>query len=77
MAAYDALPPRNLGGNDRLASVLGLVGKSLEEIEEIVIEATIQAEAGSLPRAAAVLGVSPSTLYRKRAAWARRGGGGG
>lgn len=49
-----------------------LVGKTLEEIEELVVEATIQAEGGSIPRAARVLGVSPSTIYRKREAWARR-----
>lgn len=73
ITAYRAQPARK-SADYRLAR---LVGKSLEEIEEIVIDATIRAEAGSLPRAAAVLGVSPSTLYRKRAAWARRGAGDG
>ena len=47
----------------------GLVGRTLAEIEQIVIEATIAAEGGSVPRAARVLGVSPSTLYRKRESW--------
>lgn len=48
-----------------------LVGKTLAEIERTVIEATIAAEDGSVPRAARVLDVSPSTLYRKREAWAK------
>lgn len=48
-----------------------LVGLPLGEIERQVIEATIRAEGGSVPRAARVLGVSPSTLYRKREAWLR------
>ncbi len=51
-----------------------LVGKTLAEIERIVIEATIAAENGSVPRAARVLDVSPSTLYRKREAWAKQPG---
>ncbi|MGC9420445.1 MAG: sigma-54-dependent transcriptional regulator, partial [Rhodovulum sp.] len=49
-----------------------LVGRTLAEIEQLVIEATIAREGGSLPRAARVLDVSPSTLYRKREAWARK-----
>ncbi len=47
----------------------GLIGRPLAEIERMVIEATLAREGGSVPRAAAVLGVSPSTLYRKLAAW--------
>ena len=63
--AEDAPPPApDLGGTS-------LVGKTLAEIERLVIEATIRAEGGSLPRASRVLGVSPSTLYRKREAWFR------
>jgi len=49
-----------------------LIGRSLAEIEQIVIEETIAREGGSLPRAARVLDVSPSTLYRKREAWAKQ-----
>ena len=52
-------------------AVKGLIGRTLAEIEQIVIEATITAEDGSVPRAAKVLGVSPSTLYRKRETWQR------
>jgi DNA-binding NtrC family response regulator len=50
-----------------------LVGRSLSEVEEIIIEETIRQQKGSVPRAARVLDVSPSTLYRKREAWAKRG----
>ncbi|HDR29067.1 sigma-54-dependent transcriptional regulator [Rhodovulum sp.] len=49
-----------------------LIGRTLAEIEQIVIEETIAREGGSLPRAARVLDVSPSTLYRKREAWGRK-----
>lgn len=49
-----------------------LIGQSLNDIERLVIERTIEAEGGSLPRAALVLGVSPSTLYRKRDSWQGR-----
>jgi DNA-binding NtrC family response regulator len=47
-----------------------LVGKRLADVERAVIEATIAAEGGSVPRAAKVLDVSPSTIYRKREGWA-------
>jgi two-component system repressor protein LuxO len=46
-----------------------LVGRTLAEIEQVMIEATIAHFGGSVPRAARVLDVSPSTLYRKREAW--------
>jgi two-component system repressor protein LuxO len=46
-----------------------LVGLTLAEIERVVIEATIARCGGSVPRAARVLDVSPSTLYRKREGW--------
>lgn len=49
-----------------------LVGMTLDEIEQAVIEATIRAEGGSVPRAARVLDISPSTIYRKREAWAKK-----
>jgi len=44
-------------------------GLSLAAIERIAIEAAIARCQGSIPEAARVLGVSPSTLYRKRATW--------
>jgi len=54
------------------AAAAVFVGMCLSEIERAVIEATIRAHDGSLPRAAQVLGLSPSTLYRKRARWTDR-----
>ena len=51
-----------------------LVGRTLAEIERIVIEATVARSGGSVPKAARVLDVSASTLYRKRDAWRGSGG---
>ncbi|MHC0054553.1 sigma-54-dependent transcriptional regulator [Actibacterium sp. D379-3] len=51
----------------------GLLGKTLAEIEQMVIEETIVRHGGSVPKAARVLDVSPSTLYRKREAWSKSG----
>lgn len=70
-----AAGPGELDGSAGLggpAGLDGLVGKTLAEIERAAIEATILAEDGSVPRAAKVLGVAPSTLYRKREAWTKR-----
>ncbi|GAB5459838.1 MAG: sigma-54 dependent transcriptional regulator [Henriciella sp.] len=39
-------------------------------IEQEIVEALIELKGGSVPKAAAVLSISPSTLYRKREAWA-------
>jgi hypothetical protein len=64
-------PGREAGvGDEHATAADAFVGMSLAEVERIVIEATIRASGGSLPKAARVLGVSPSTLYRKRARWA-------
>ena len=46
-----------------------LDGLTLDEIERIAIECAVEREKGSLPAAARSLGVSPSTLYRKRERW--------
>jgi two-component system, repressor protein LuxO len=48
-----------------------LLGLPLAEVERQIIEATIEMHAGSVPRAARVLDVSPSTLYRKLELWAK------
>jgi two-component system repressor protein LuxO len=48
--------------------------RPLAEVEREAIEAAIRLCAGNVPKAAAFLGVSPSTLYRKREAWTRRRG---
>ena len=48
--------------------------RPLAEIEREAIEEAIHLCGGNIPKAAAFLGVSPSTLYRKREAWAGRRG---
>lgn len=58
---------------DPAGAIGPLLGQTLSEIERQVIEATIRAQGGSVPRAARVLDVSPSTLYRKREAWTQEG----
>jgi len=50
----------------------GLIGRPLAEIERVVIEETIARHGGSVPKAARVLDVSPSTLYRKLEGWRRK-----
>lgn len=49
--------------------VEALVGKPLAEIERLVIEATLRRFDGSVPKAARVLDLAPSTLYRKIEGW--------
>ncbi len=44
-------------------------GWTLARIERMAIEAAIRRNDGSVPQAARELGVSPSTLYRKRQQW--------
>ncbi len=51
--------------------VEGLLGRSLAEVERIVVTATLVRYGGSVPKAARVLDVSPSTLYRKLEGWAK------
>ena len=53
------------------ARVAPLVGETLADVEKTFIEATIDKFGGSIPRAARALDLSPSTLYRKREAWAK------
>lgn len=43
--------------------------RPLADIEREIVEQVIQLKGGSLPKAAAALALSPSTLYRKREAW--------
>ena len=49
----------------------GLLGKPLAEVERIIVTATLARHGGSVPKAARVLDLSPSTLYRKLEAWAK------
>ena len=44
--------------------------RPLAELEREAIERALRATGGNVPRAAAALGISPSTLYRKRTGWA-------
>ncbi len=46
-----------------------LIGRPLAEIERLLIEATLDRCNGSVPKAARMLDLSPSTLYRKIEAW--------
>jgi DNA-binding NtrC family response regulator len=46
------------------------LGQAFDTLERQLIEATIEACGGSLPKTARVLQVSPSTLYRKKEIWA-------
>lgn len=55
------------GGSASLAEMMR--GLTLDEIERIAVEAAVADAGGSLPAAARALGVSPSTLYRKRERW--------
>ncbi|MGB3279788.1 MAG: sigma-54 dependent transcriptional regulator, partial [Pseudorhodobacter sp.] len=48
-----------------------LLGLPLAEAERKIIEATIDMHGGSVPRAARVLDVSPSTIYRKLEQWGK------
>jgi two-component system, repressor protein LuxO len=55
----------------KVAPVESLLGLTLAEIERQVIEATLAQSGGSVPKAARILDVSPSTLYRKIEAWGK------
>ncbi|MFK5996696.1 MAG: sigma-54 dependent transcriptional regulator [Rhodobacterales bacterium] len=55
-----------LGGERRNHAIQQLVGLQLEEVERQFIDATIFSQGGSIPKAAEVLGLAPSTIYRKR-----------
>ncbi|MEP0940376.1 MAG: sigma-54 dependent transcriptional regulator [Rhizobiaceae bacterium] len=46
------------------------LGRSYDEIEREIVEATIAHCQGSIPKAAEMLRLSPSTIYRKRDSWA-------
>jgi len=59
-----AAGPQDSAGECRLAELLA--GKTLAQIERIAIEAAIEAAGGNLAVAAQVLGISASTIYRKR-----------
>ena len=61
-----------LGQLSELLTADSLLGLPLAEAERRLIEATLLLHGGSIPKAARVLDVSPSTLYRKIEAWAAK-----
>lgn len=71
--ALQSLPHRaaDLPEPDSTPSLETLVGRPLAEIERLVIEATLARHNGSVPKAARVLDLSPSTLYRKIEGWSK------
>ena len=72
-----AAPPVDMPATprDRQADIAAaLQGLTLDEIERIAVEGAISHANGSLPAAARILGVSASTLYRKRERWLMRPG---
>jgi DNA-binding NtrC family response regulator len=67
-ALPSVLPPLPPAPGSRTASEHDAL-KPLWQIEKEAIERTLIACEGSIPRAAAILEVAPSTLYRKKQAW--------
>lgn len=72
-------PPLSSHSVQARASVSGRtgyvpLGGKLRDIERQVIEGTLDMVDGSVPQAAKILGVSPSTLYRKLEGWNRHAG---
>ncbi|WP_103332603.1 sigma-54-dependent transcriptional regulator [Pseudotabrizicola formosa] len=67
-----APPPVMPGADGEGDAFTGLIGRSMAEIERLVIRETIARSDGSVPRAARVLDLSPSTLYRKLEGWGDR-----
>jgi two-component system repressor protein LuxO len=57
-------PPHPMAGGDAARLI-----RPLAELEREAIEHAVELCDGNIPKAAAYLGISPSTLYRKRAAW--------
>ena len=49
-----------------------LIGRPMAEIERLVVTATLARHGGSVPKAARVLELSPSTLYRKLESWGKK-----
>jgi two-component system repressor protein LuxO len=71
MSSLPGLPCVQMGEGAQVERQLAdlLRGLTLDDVERIAIDAAIDQAGGSLPGAAKLLGVSPSTLYRKRERW--------
>ncbi|MCP5039007.1 MAG: sigma-54-dependent Fis family transcriptional regulator [Rhodobacteraceae bacterium] len=68
----DQTPPLDFSlANDEGAEQMAhhVRGLSLARVERIAIEAAIKSQNGSVTRAAKLLDVAPSTVYRKRQSW--------
>ncbi|MEO6298946.1 MAG: sigma-54 dependent transcriptional regulator [Paracoccaceae bacterium] len=63
--------PRQQVTDSTVPMLVGLLGRPLAEVERIVVLATLAQYGGSVPKAARVLDLSPSTLYRKLESWGR------
>jgi two-component system, repressor protein LuxO len=68
-AAPPAPPVVPVGPTSTRERVAALVGTPLADVERELIEATIEHCDGSIPRAARMLELSPSTIYRKLETW--------
>ncbi len=55
--------------NNLYQHATGTIIKPLAEVEREAIETAINTCSGNIPQAAAMLGVSPSTIYRKKQNW--------
>lgn len=69
-AAADVPVLAEPGSTNVLDLLTAMKGLTLDEIERIAIDGAIDQAGGSVPGAARALGVSASTLYRKRERWA-------
>ena len=69
--AVPAAPLPALPGPESDLQLETLLGRPLAEVERIIVTATLARHGGSVPKAARVLDLSPSTLYRKLEAWGR------
>ncbi|MGI9483905.1 MAG: sigma-54-dependent transcriptional regulator [Hyphomicrobiales bacterium] len=75
--SLDMLPVRihapavglNWQGAKFVLPAAGMQGEALWKIERAAITSTIASCGGSIPKAAKILGISPSTIYRKRESW--------
>ena len=64
LTAREATPRRAVPAADPSREI-----RPLAEVEREAVERAVELCDGNIPKAAAHLGISPSTLYRKRAAW--------
>ncbi len=63
------LPQHLAGITSTPGKTVTTAGRQLWQIERDAIEGAISSFAGSIPKAADALGISPSTIYRKREGW--------